>query len=529
MIEIQGLGEYWSKFVVFSQKFCDDTTIHGFKELFHARSYFFKFFWLVMILGGSYMTFCQSYQVIRQFQDEPTTTVIKKFDGIPRYPPMLICYPHWIYWVDIEKVIQFGINRETFLYGMSFLRISYSNKYFDVSKAKEDFFKFLKEKNFANLTSFYLAIVRESPMGFSFTGEINFKVQFNEWFSTELCYSFVAALDEPFVTQTDGQIVLDMHFTNVFENEFRHFVTDEELGIYFYDSFLYEADDVVVSAEDLNDGNSSENETVFGIQPMLYVDGTDNQLIPDSTYFEYFIKIKADTYQWKSSKQKPCSYSKRTYMTSAAKYCRRACETSLLVKHAGAEKLFVDDVTSDNQTVSFKSENHGMKFLGEPDNKSSSPFDLVVQLSSELGQEMLLCKSNCLLPCEQWIYDKTILTNLRPVRMRRSLQPSQTRINVQYPSKEKIFLVVEVPTQTWESIIANVGGLLGLWLGASIISFIQVFYFCFSSVCVSACSGLVKKRRFKNIIAKKRKHRNSVAAMWMPSTSRASWQVDSCT
>lgn len=40
----------------------------------------------------------------------------------------------------------------------------------------------------------------------------------------------------------------------------------------------------------------------------------------------------------------------------------------------------------------------------------------------------------------------------------------------------------EVPTYTVDTFISNIGGQLGLWLGASVISVVQIVYYC----CLSA-------------------------------------------
>lgn len=38
--------------------------------------------------------------------------------------------------------------------------------------------------------------------------------------------------------------------------------------------------------------------------------------------------------------------------------------------------------------------------------------------------------------------------------------------------------MVETDRQTWEDFVGNVGGLLGVWPGASLMSVFQLFYLC---------------------------------------------------
>lgn len=52
---------------------------------------------------------------------------------------------------------------------------------------------------------------------------------------------------------------------------------------------------------------------------------------------------------------------------------------------------------------------------------------------------------------------------------------------------------------SWEDVIANVGGLLGLWLGASVVSFVQIIHVCLCGSIDKRLSA-IKFRKFKNAV-----------------------------
>jgi len=60
-----------------------------------------------------------------------------------------------------------------------------------------------------------------------------------------------------------------------------------------------------------------------------------------------------------------------------------------------------------------------------------------------------------------------------------------------------------VDAQTWEDFVASVGGLLGVWTGASIVSFVQMFYILCTGGGGAASAGHKHKRnRQRKVVPK---------------------------
>lgn len=64
---------------------------------------------------------------------------------------------------------------------------------------------------------------------------------------------------------------------------------------------------------------------------------------------------------------------------------------------------------------------------------------------------------------------------------------------LEYPIEKSVFVIAETDSQSWKVFIANVDGLLGIPLGASIVSFVQTIYLCcFSENDLSETNTVVK-------------------------------------
>lgn len=168
------------------QKFCDFSSMHGFTELYYAKSVFWQLFWVISIGIAIGMTAYQVSGAIEQYTDQSSTTVIQpaKQSEIV-YPPLKMCYTHWIYWVDWQKGYSMQFSKESILYGLSFLTSIYSMNWFNVSEAESNFTEAFLANNMITMSSFYMSIAKFAPLRFfedeffgtnySFTGGEYFK------------------------------------------------------------------------------------------------------------------------------------------------------------------------------------------------------------------------------------------------------------------------------------------------------------------------------------------------------------------
>lgn len=140
------------------QKFCDDSSIHGFHELYYSKSLIWKSIWLCALMLAFCVSFYQIQETVTNSIEQPTSTFIERFDGNIEYPPLTVCCSLWIHCIDWNKVSLAGFDKDTVIYGMSFLsRIILENPY-NFTEAKAKFNKATKNKNVTLIMQFLAAV-----------------------------------------------------------------------------------------------------------------------------------------------------------------------------------------------------------------------------------------------------------------------------------------------------------------------------------------------------------------------------------
>ena len=129
-----------------------------------------------------------------------------------------------------------------------------------------------------------------------------------------------------------------------------------------------------------------------------------------------------------------------------------------------------------------------------------------VKMGNEMADMQLIPKNdNCNYPsegfkllqcprqCQKTLYDvKQVDIN----QMQQEESPMEFSLfikNEELSSKN----IIELPAMTFEQLVGNVGGVLGLWLGASFLTLVEVIEF-FTNVFINAYSKIVKKRSAVN-------------------------------
>lgn len=113
--------------------------------------------------------------------------------------------------------------------------------------------------------------------------------------------------------------------------------------------------------------------------------------------------------------------------------------------------------------------------------------DLNTCSEDEIINRASKCLRTCLPVCEQWIFKHSTLTF--------DYQTSYIHIRLLYNPTDGILTYEEVNTYTFDTFISNIGGQLGLWLGASMVSLFQTFYYSCLSIVSHAQLKLNKENK----------------------------------
>jgi Amiloride-sensitive sodium channel len=83
------------------------------------------------------------------------------------------------------------------------------------------------------------------------------------------------------------------------------------------------------------------------------------------------------------------------------------------------------------------------------------------------------CSSRCPIPCETRSYEVSISSRAQSV----TTAPRDTRLFINLDIEDGIAVFEEVVVYTIDTLVSNLGGVLGLWLGGSMMTFVQIVFF----------------------------------------------------
>uniref|UniRef100_A0A915IQ73 Uncharacterized protein n=1 Tax=Romanomermis culicivorax TaxID=13658 RepID=A0A915IQ73_ROMCU len=152
--------------------FCAVTGFHGLLELFLTKAKLGKVFWILTIIFGAFMATYNIYRIFCQAIDRPVVTKIKVAGETDQIyvPKISLCYQHWVYWVDYDKVQMLNISKRALLAAMTFVNdvvVDDEVKNFEPQNAKKEFLAVMQKHGFKTVFHFYRTIAKNSPVFFT--------------------------------------------------------------------------------------------------------------------------------------------------------------------------------------------------------------------------------------------------------------------------------------------------------------------------------------------------------------------------
>lgn len=192
--------------------------------------------------------------------------------------------------------------------------------------------------------------------------------------------------------------------------------------------------------------------------------------MPSKETFQSIIKITGTVYEWLNTNKRPCNSGP---IESYYDNCDSVCYWLEIQKINSSACINIEGAVLFNADIYGNVCNHNIMFLnGYNFQLVSGSYINKIQLSSQSYNACIA--EYCKPPCKQWDFASTVSS--LPVPAEFAFLNFPTTIYLEYPNKAAILVISEVKSQTWESLIGNLGGIVGLWLGASIISIMQMFY-----------------------------------------------------
>lgn len=456
--------------------FSDNTSLHGFKEVYDAKFAYCQILWLLLIIGSVGMSVYQSYRCMDDFLQHPITSQTTLMDAYDKliYPDIKICYKHWFQWLNFTKAYHLGFSKPSTLYAMAHLTDVYSDTVFNVSEAKLDFNSSLESANISNVRSFFNLVANDYPIGFTTPMWKNNTLMRN--FDLNNPFNFCYRIPNTLISRRLKKLSAyeSPHVLLEYEQPLYENISRNEQEFYKY-LFLRE---VIVN----DDKSIGGNRTLPDINPLLIVDGNDfHEISVSNTYIDYRIFLSATMYRWKNRKNFHCS-DQPTDPYCNLKCCLRGMFSvyqNSCLDQITAKALFNNDVPvpiCDKNEIYF---NSTLPYKEKEVSLKDKKLDEDEDIEDTYVKFFKRCqKINCHQPCEETKFQFRYMG--RPALHDQSIagfMKWKTKMYIEYPIVTSILLVSESDAQTWESLLSMVGGFLGLWLGASILSFFQFFYY----------------------------------------------------
>lgn len=472
------------------QKFSDSTSMHGFNELYYTKSRFFKIVWLLVIGAAIILTIYQTQQAIYQYLYQSSSTLIQP---VPQaeivYPTLKVCFNHWLQWVDWDVALGMGFTKGSLLYAMSFLTKIYSKQDVDIKAIESNFVEVFETNRFSSIINFLRSVSKSIYADSTLISEDNifyFNVSDSEVMpiSSRFCHVAAGSLIAADISKSK----------DVFYQNFGTTLTNSFTIRMFIDATTYKSNENIDSDEyeryivdhfSLRDFESNfpqqlaNNYTKFVIPVNIFPIGFEEQSV--EVIFRganYKMSISMSAYNWMNKPQRPCNESVENAVSSNMD-CKTYC-LSLPNKHNYCSSLLNKDY-SENRNLTNVCRNQIMFYSVENDNATSSyQEDSIERNSNSLSLKQ--CTLDCAKKnsgCKKWKYDVTVETKTVDTQMSSFFGPDDSSIvEVVYLTEGDIYIMTEVSSQSWENFVGNIGGLLGIWTGASLLSLFQTFYLC---------------------------------------------------
>uniref|UniRef100_A0A915L3T7 Uncharacterized protein n=1 Tax=Romanomermis culicivorax TaxID=13658 RepID=A0A915L3T7_ROMCU len=474
------------------RNFANDGTVHGFYEIYASKSLSAKLFWLIILVTSFGTSFYQAMVVSKRFiSKDNAATVISilgaKVSDDQIYPPVAICYCHWTSWVNYSRVLEYGLDKQTFLYSMSFISDVVALQPFKIDYARTAFLKVIAENNFSTITSYYRAIARDSPISVSGRqSELKSRYLTNQAITSymtlrdvgmrefQMCHEYpseaMKRLIEPEVTKVISFSIKATSYPMIDPK----MIGDLEYNFYAA-RFLRENTFYWI----LNDSHSLDF-TNFTVPMLLFPNSYDVQ------HFETMVDVlELDYFAMTATVHK--TKAKDTGCIENAKIVEknRSCEK----RYPSLDDNGCVDVATlavvDRDFVKYACRREILPLGRVPANHefeyaffSAQVTDIDEKTTRDEKRSKCLSQCKSYQPCERWRYKYTLDKAMIPEYSSRMSSVRTYEIFFKYLSASDILVIEKVRRKNWYLYIGNVGGIFGIWTGASMITFVQVVYFC---------------------------------------------------
>lgn len=431
--------------------FAKRTTFHGILDWYESTKRWERWSWTgIILLCSSLLLFFIGIQTEKYLDGQSATKIGRlQTNELTEFPPVWFCHSTWA-WIDMAKVKRLGISREDLLIAIGYFADDMTyNSTVPVQEATKRFQETMRRLEVTKPIDFLDLISLDSIDGAQAKETITRKR-----FVKKGGYYQINTTGAKRAPITDAWLfVIDFSFESYLEN-----------GKALWKFMGW----------DLSDFDGQE------FPPLVSnVEAFQNVGLEPSHYYQ--INTETDIYRQLNGCTKEYSHRDIYYPNICELECKWKGHinfgTASCLPYQSEWDLIELTDTYKNGNLSFCHRGFRNVSTGLVEGREDPVYRQLAPKEIKLHAETLsACKKRCIPRCDHWSTIWAVSAYGTP-----HVGANASRIRMVFPGAQQLVLIEEVTQYYWHDLVSDVGGLLGLWLGASMMSVMQLFYFCFSS------------------------------------------------
>lgn len=376
------------------------------------------------------------------------------------YPPVIICPDAWL---DTFKALSLGLSLNALNYSLGYYNLFDPISLENPSSAKSEFLSFFDKSNFSSLDDYYKAIAIDVAVASSVD-------DFGKPVPTLICPQCVVPLVSTKLFM-DGGICFLFNLTAEDGSHSRRIPSYKVIGMKIADRTKKLLQ--VSSLWRLYISQSCDLGLKYPTSPIINM--PENSLITVHVSVQRSQKLK--------HKESPCANADEVAANYSPEACYVQCYSDVYQKRYGCRRF-------DESVIHYRPSDYCNIFDKPPMDYWRLNAELSVQYETIIeSPEGINCVRKCPYECDTMIYDVTmrsliseddLITPFRMItNLARSVNMSSVAVEVQNGAAYQggIMTLTEVSTISFTSMVSNLGGALGLFVGGTMMTFVQVILF----------------------------------------------------
>lgn len=451
------------------------TAVVGLSEAITSKQRAIRYTWTVLFAIGIGLTMYYIYDTVAEYMSSPTATNVSDLCPSPQgtakktprfqvqlmseldydFPPLLLCPSAWF---DAEKAYSMGLSTEALKYSLSYLDNWFVNTFENIEEARLEFSNFYKARKYRSLLEYFTDISQDLRPKAAMNGSST------SWYECRGCHPDM-------MSGAVERTILSTRFCYIFR------LKPIEHGFGMYSGVRA----VEIKYQSKTDGlvEDSDNWELY-FSPRLDIFVTVHPSLTVKAFHKNTVKLNAQKFITLSNNKSVCSASPHGDESYSSVKCMTTCHNALYHRTIGCGLLWLKgshlEMTPDltcNRAYTLPPNNWTLeKFLGTKLNE---------RIDAEAAND---CVEQCPRKCSRIIYDTILQVQQNYLasekKAAKEANASLIQVYLRHGNVYQGGMVVseEIYIYSFTQLLNNIGGTLGLFVGATLMTLVQLLLFC---------------------------------------------------